>query len=269
LLDAERHFDALGSRRALDPIDAQVTGHHSLVDLLLDLALLEAGHLQIAQRLRRYAAEHEWIPRHAVRIGPIEERLTLIRAERRRVDRVTLGVDAIVDANFQRAREARLVEVVVGRLIGDESRVLRRDIVVPGLGDLAANAKQSAERNVLEPLLASTAFDVAPRDVQRNARDLVAVVIQRTAILADERQLLRGEQRVVAVDRIGIEEVAARGDLSDRLVVREHQLRINVRGLGQLIVAERSQRVAPIRPLVVIRRAEVVQVGVCIERPEA
>ena len=74
-------------------------------------------------------------------------------------------------------------------------------------------------------------------------------------------EVARGQERVVAVDRGGVEEVAARGDLRDRLVVGEHQLRVDVGVLAELVVTHRAEAVAALRTLVVVQRAEVVQVA--------
>ena len=70
----------------------------------------------------------------------------------------------------------------------------------------------------------------------------------------------RGQQRIVAVDRVGLEEVAARGDLRDRLVVVVRQLGIHVGVLAELVVTLRAEAVTTLRTLVVVQRAEVVLV---------
>ena len=63
------------------------------VDLLLDLALLQTRHLDVGEGLRRHAADAEWIPGHAVRIGAVDHGAAHGSAD---VGRVTV-VDTLID----------------------------------------------------------------------------------------------------------------------------------------------------------------------------
>ncbi len=85
---------------------------------------------------------------------------------------------------------------------------------------------------------------------------------------AESGGLLGRHERVVAVDLAGVEEVAARGDLRDRRVIVEHQLRVDVGVVGQLVVTHCTEGVATVRTLEVVGRAEVVLVEARVVRPE-
>ena len=150
-----------------------------------------------------------------------------------------------------------LDEVVLRSRVDGDARVLRRDVIAPGLVDGAAHARDRAERGVREGLQASAALDVAPPDVQRHR----VAVRNFGRAAADVGEAVDRQERVVAVDRSRVEEVAARGHLRDRLVVVEHELRVHVGVLAELVVTHRAEAVAAFRTLVMVERAEVVQVG--------
>ena len=73
VFDTER-TSTLSVAAGIDAVRAEVTGDRRGVDLLRDLALLHARHLEVVQRLRRHAAKREYVVRHAVRIGAIHHR---------------------------------------------------------------------------------------------------------------------------------------------------------------------------------------------------
>ncbi len=75
--------------------------------------------------------------------------------------------------------------------------------------------------------------------------------------VTDEVALLRRQQRVVAVDRRRVEEVARRRDLRVRRVVHEHRFEVRLGPRTDLIFGEGAERVALVRPLVEVVRAEV------------
>ena len=110
----------------------------------------------------------------------------------------------------------------------------------------------------MEVLLTTAAFDVTTADVQPGAG---ARAQSSPAPQPIVRRLLRRQERVVAVDRGGIEEDAAGRDLRDRAHVREHQLRVDVGKLSQLVVTHRAQAVTRVGTQVVVERAEVVLIG--------
>ena len=117
----------------------------------------------------------------------------------------------------------------------------------------------------MEVLLATAAFDVTTADVQRHDVGIVRNPPANASPAVPEHRnrsswLLRRQERVVAIDRRGVEEDAARGDLRNRAHVREHQLRVDVGELCQLVVAHRAEAVARVRTQVVIDRTEVVLV---------
>src|SRR5262249_34166280 len=145
-------------------------------------------------------------------------------------------------------------EVVDVALVDGYTRELDAHVVGPTFGDVAARAEQSAERLIVELRLTTAAFDVTAAEVHRDlvrvrqerlARDVVGRTglavrtdsrvridglarCQSRSTATDRRGLLRREERVVAVDRGGVEEGAARSDLRVGADVRVHQLRVDV-----------------------------------------
>ncbi len=74
-------------------------------------------------------------------------------------------------------------------------------VVGPGFVDLTARADDDAVRRVALRILAETTFYVAPADVDR-----LGVRSGQAELAAELVELLRGEQRVTAGQRVGDEE---------------------------------------------------------------
>ena len=167
-----------------------------------------------------------------------------------------------IHPGFQRTLQLRHGEVVGILGVGVHTRKLRAHVVGPALCDIATRTDECTERCVVELGLATTAFDIAAPDVQRHG----AIRIRGGA--ADRSELLRAQERIVAVDRGEIEEAAAGRDLRDRAVVGEHQLRVDVGERRQLIVSHRAQAVARSGTQIEVLRAEVVLIRGIDERAE-
>ena len=183
ILRAEHHLDAVGRERRLDAVHAEVAVDHAVVDLLADAADLQAVRLEVVELGLGHAARLERIPGDAQRI--------------RAVDHRAAGRHAADVDDVDRADQPALDEVVLRPRVDGDARVLRRDVVAPGLVDGAAHARDRAERGVREGLQAAAAFDVAPPDVQRHR----VAVRDFGRAAADVGEAVDRQERVVAVDR--------------------------------------------------------------------
>ena len=231
----------------------EVAGDDALVDRLVDRALLQARDLQVVEGFLRHAADLEDVVRHAGRIGAVEHR----HADR--------GAGGGIRNHVQRALDAVDLEVVQRPLVGLDLRVLHRSVVVPGVRDRAAHAEQASGTSCSRTPAGGRRLRRCDGQCRGLPNCSPAIVGRRAP---EDAELLRRQERVVAVDRVRVEEVAARGDLGDRRVVGEHQLRVDVGVLGQLVVTHRAEAVATVRTLVVVRRTEVVEVRAGVERTE-
>src|SRR5690606_25564568 len=133
----------------------------------------------------------------------------------------------------------------------DEPGEVRERVVAPVVIDLAANAGQRAIRGVPQIVDAGTSFHAAAPDVERY--DVFG------AGTAERVELLGRQERVRAVDRIGHEEGTGGSDLREAPVVHEHELGVALEMLVYRVTAEDAARVALVRALEVIQRAEVVR----------
>ena len=248
-LGAEHQLDAVGSERRLDAVHPEVTDDGGVVDLLVDPSDLEAGCLEVVELVLRDAARHERVPGNAGRIAAVDARTG--RSARRRRPTTLMALS-----------QARRDEVVERFRRSAAARILGRDVVAPGFVDRATKPANHAERAVRERLLAATAFHVAPADVHR-ARTCWRR--SRPASQPISGSASTGRSGLPQLIVAGLEEVAGRGNLRDRLVVVEHQLRVDVGALAELVVAHRTEGITALRTLVVVQRAEVVQVGAEVE----
>jgi hypothetical protein len=74
-LGADHQLDAVGGERRLDAVHPEVTRDGGVVDLLVDAADLEAGCLEVVELVLRHTARDERVPRHAIRVGAVDDRL--------------------------------------------------------------------------------------------------------------------------------------------------------------------------------------------------
>ncbi len=132
-------------------------------------------------------------------------------------------------------------------------------VVGPGFVDLAARADDDAVRRVALRVLAETAFDVTPADVDR-----LGVRSGQAELAAELVELLRREQRVAAGQRVGDEEGTRRCDLRDALVVHVGDLGIHLERVVEAVVAECADRDALVGTLQVVGRLVVVQLALAL-----
>ena len=255
----------------MQAILAEVAGERNVGDLFRHGALLEPGRVEIGDRSRRRRAAED-IVGNAVRVAIVGH-----RAANGRAARPADHVERIAQTG---GRELVLVDLgIVG------PTVLIIAVVGPGATEIAAAADQPAEGGVLQIGDPRTAFDVttqqleerlvvgrsSPRveevDRRRARRRVVASerggregpdeAVDQIARSADLRPLRRRHQRVVAVDRIGVAEVARRRDLRQRAVVHEHEFHVRLDRWRHLIVGEHARGVALVRTLEIVQRREV------------
>src|SRR5262249_16742627 len=160
-------------------------------------------------------------------------------------------------------------------LVEVRDRTLQRHVVVEAFPGRATNASDRAVAPELTRVLTAAAFNVTTQDVDvlENVRTDAGLVegrrsrdIARRA--ADRGAFRRRQQRVAAAQSVGVAEVARRSDLRHRLIVREHQLGVELGARAEVVRAERAERIALIRTLEVVRRLEVVLVEVAVEVTE-
>src|SRR5690606_33550638 len=122
--------------------------------------------LHVIQSFLGHAADLKDIVRDAIGIGAVDHRAA--------------GRHAAVIDNVERAGDAVDRELVAVDPRQANLGVLHRDVVVPALGNDAANPDDAAERVQVQVVLTSAAFDVAPTDVQ-GGRGVRRDVRRRTA----------------------------------------------------------------------------------------
>ncbi len=113
-----------------------------------------------------------------------------------------------------------------------------------------------------EVIEAGAAFDVPAKDGERSR-----ICGAEAGRGAEGGHFLTRQQRAVAGDVEGLAEDARRRGVAERVVIHEHELGIGVEVFVHFIMGEHAGRVALIRPLVIVGRAEVVGVG-RRERPQ-
>ena len=266
IFGAERDTDALVRPRELDPVIAELAGQAGRRDRLAVHAALEARRLEVGERVGGHPVQREDVVGHAVRI--------VAAGLRRAADRPIRTADDVEGAGQAGHRE--VIEIGLGEV---RPAILIVDVIGPGRIDLALDADDRAILDVLQIVTATAAFNVAPQDLEeaaivgraghriREQEGGIAGLADRRAIGraeevirgASDRQLLRGKQRIVAIDAERVAEVARAGDLGDRAVVHEHELEIGTDALGDFIVGEEAGGVTLVRPLIIVQRAEIVR----------
>ena len=95
----------------------------------------------------------------------------------------------------------------------------------------------------------------ASRDIHQ-----IAIVVQdrdfadEIACPANQRSLLIGQQRIVAIDRLGVREISRWTDLPNRSVLHRHHFGICLNRFGKIEICEAAGGVSFVRPLVEIPR---------------
>ncbi len=258
VLRAESDAERIGRRRQLD---AEVAGDGGTQHLLRGRAFRHTRDLQICELLGRDAARLEDVVRHAARIVVGED---VVRVDPANDLAERRGARTVVGDGIQRPAEARAREVVLIVLGKNRRAVQPIDVVMPVIGDVAAQPDDPAERRMTQIVETAAALDVASTDRGQD--------VARVAIAAAEHvDHLLGEQRIVAVEylvaeerrlaRAGAEERAARGDLRLRAVVHEHELGVDARLLAEVVVREQAGRLALVGPLVIVVGREVELIG--------
>ena len=182
--------------------------------------------------------------------------------------------------NFECLLHAIFGKLVLVVLRQKRQAVLRVDVIGPAVAQIASGTEVHAVRGMTQIVQAIAAFDVAPADFELslagNSIVLTAPIGERLAVRADHGNLgsairaadelvfLRRHQRIAAVDflriaadRSGAKEQAGRSNLRDRVIVGEHEARINVEFLVFLVMGEEAARIARVGPLQIVERAVV------------
>ena len=126
-------------------------------------------------------------------------------------------------------------------------------VIAPVLVDVALNAEHAAKRRVAQVLLAVAALHVAAPDPE----GIPDVIRGQAGGAADRLELLIGHQRIAATERIGHEEGAGRGDLRNSTVVHEHQLRVDLGPVRDVVMGKGAHGVAFVGALEVVQRTVV------------
>ena len=245
--DAEGHRHAgIGRRRR----ELQIASHVGGDDGLVRGAAGEQRQHDVVQRRLGDAALLEDVPRHAVRVRPVDH-----GAADDFASLVAHGIERTADLGGAQVVQIGVLHAHFG---ADEGGV-----VAPIGVQIAAKAHHAAERRVAQILLSVAALDVAPADPEGVAH----VVAGEADAAADGLELVIGEEGVAAVDAAGDEEGTGGRDLRHGAVVHVHQLRVRLHHVVDGVAGEGAEGVLLVRALVVVERAVVE--GLALARHEA
>ena len=260
---ADRNAHPVLGVGALDPVIAQLAVDVQRRHALGRGALGEGRRFQIVQSRLGHAASHP--------------RIVGLAGAARDTDRNARGV---VD-HLQRILDPAVQEVTGGRGLQDRGAVQQVAVIAPRLVQITLHAEQDAIFGVTDVVGARTAFNVTTANIDRHGTGHIVAGVRRGDLgrrthLGQHR---RRDLRVVTVDEItaadrrvrsAAEEDAARRDLGDRIVICEHDLRIDVRLGVDLIVRKGAEGVTLVRTLEVVDRTEIIGVhGAVIGREGA
>jgi hypothetical protein len=203
--------------------------HVGVSDILVDAAALEARCLKVVEGCLRDTTGLE----HVVRYAPTSRSNALEHCSANGKARVRIGHD--VQSEVQPG-DREVVEVSLGteRVPG---------LIVNIVGDawkrVAAHTGDDAVVRVTDVVVAPAAFDVTAEDVADGPGHTLRID-ESIARDANRCQLLSRQERVVAINRVGVAEVTRRSDLRIGVVVHEHGFDIRMRARRDFIVSERT-----------------------------
>ena len=228
--------------------------------------------------LGRHLPGREHVPGHAVRVRIGRGRAKLACNQRRAADRLArrgIGNDV------ERSAEARDRDVVAILPIETDAAEQIACVITDAAPEVALEASEQPNALVLEIVLDRTAFDIAQGDQEpaaiicpsrhriderrRRADHLhqIAIVVQgrdfadEIACSANQRPLLIGQQRIVAIDRLGIREISRWTDLPDRSVLHRHHFGIGLDRAGKIEICEAAGGISLVRPLDEVPRTDI------------
>ena len=249
---AEHHVHAGVGERRRDAVVAEmageVPGHHRLVGR--SLGGQRQG--QVIHHIRRHPALLKDVPGHAIRVGAIQHGPAHGVAGSRMFHHV------------QRAPDPGDRQVVQVGVLHVHLGVLIVQFVEPTVTQVAPQTEHAPMGGVAQVVLPAAALHVAPADVRR-----LHVVLRQTIGAAYRLELLRGQERIAAVQRIGVEKRPGRGDLGHRPVVHEHELAEGFDLVVHVIVRKQAGGPTPVGTLEIVRRRIVVQRAVTGHEPVA
>ena len=243
MLVAQRHADAaLGQRKLPSVSITQVGSHVQPEHLLVGLAALEAGGLQVVERSLRHASRLEDVVRYALRVAAVDHRRAHGRA----------AGDRIRD-DIQGLREALRREVVEVSVLVDDLAVLPPGIVVPlPVEEIALDADHEAVIGVTGNVLPSATLNVPAAD--EHGLGVAGRDVERRLERGRQQRIFEGERKDLAGPA---EEHAARRDLQHGLRIHELEFRVHANVREGVVVRERVEEVALVGDLIVVVRTEV------------
>ena len=252
VLCADHHVRARGRERRPDPVGVEVPGEMTGHDRLAGGSPGEQGQRQVVQHRRRHPALPEDVPGHAAGVGAVQRRPADDLAGGRLPDRIEGPPDP---------RDRQIVQVFAFHV---DVGALVVEVVPPAFGEVAPHPEHAAEGRVADVVLPGAALDVPAADEHR------LLVVRRQPVSAAQRvELLGGQERVAATQRVRHEEGAGGRDLGHRPVVHEHELGVGLGAVAEVVGGEQARRPALVRTLEVVERAVVVGGAVAGHEPVA
>ena len=281
VFDAQVDGDPVRSPRHLHAILAQLTGERGAEHLLGSLAADKAGCIEIGNRSRRWGSAEDVIGT-AVNISS---------RQRHAADRVDSGYARIVD-HIERVVEAGHRELVLVNLRVVDPAILIICIIAPGFAQIALGADQRTERCVGQIADPRPAFDVPAQQLEEAlvigrasgriekidrryrwigteigivarigcSREIADETVDQIGRRAELAALVGGHQRIVAVDRQRVAEIARRGDLRQGAIIHEHDFHVGLDRGADFIIDKGTGGVTLIRTLEIVQRREVITI---------